>query len=93
MAEEPSNMESGTGTESSQAQGPSAGRQELGSDTLVRYVRRMAVAMLQEGDEVETALELCLASSDTTEAIRKYIRDAQERTLQVSIRILICLIP
>ena len=83
MTEEPSSVEAGAGTEPSQAQGPGPERPELGSDVLVRYVRRMAVAMLQEGDEAETALELCLSSSDTSEAVRKYIRDTQERTLQV----------
>ena len=84
MADDPSSAESGAGTETSQAQGPrSELRQELGSDVLRRYIRRMAVAMLQEGEEEGTALEQCLASKDASEAIRKYIRDAQERTLQV----------
>ena len=90
MAEEPSILDPGAGTETSQAQvsGTSELRQELDSDVIVRYIRRMTVAMLQEGEEGEqesSALELCLTSKEAREAIKKYIRDAQERTLQVPI--------
>ena len=88
MAEEPSNLVPGAGTETSQAQGSGSSelRQELDSDVIVRYIRRMAVAMLQDGEEGEqesSALEQCLTNKEAREAIRKYIRDTQERTLQV----------
>lgn len=90
MAEEPSNLDPGAGTETSQAQasGASELRQELDSDVIVRYVRRMTVAMLRDGEEGEqesSALEQTLSSKEAREAIKKYIRDAQEKTLQVAI--------
>ena len=89
MAEEPSSLETGSSADSSHTQGPVPPeiRQELSPNILVGYVRRMVVAMLQEGEDEGAeakALDQCMDRREAKEAIRKYIRDAQEKTLQVA---------
>lgn len=52
-------------------------------DAVVRYVRRVAVVMLEEDDEPSVELQTALKTPQYVEAVRKFVGDPQTKSLLV----------